>query len=97
MRIRNFVVLVVVVLQGCVGTATQISCMFDPPVEPEPKVEFAEFEISLCYTENGEEKKIDDVVACKYVGRACDGRGLHSDWSYHLASGNNKIVLKNPG
>lgn len=54
---RIALLFLLILIQGCVGTATRISCAFDAPAEPEPTVDYGEFEVNLRYMEIGEEKQ----------------------------------------
>ncbi|WP_444916857.1 hypothetical protein [Microbulbifer sp. JMSA003] len=81
-------------LSGCVGTATLISCAIDSPAEPRPTQKVGEFEFELNYSIDGESNLVSDTLVCSYRGRACDGRGLHNEWSRTFISGLDKVVLK---
>ena len=93
MKFSVFIVSICFILNGCASTAVAVSCVLDPPIEPEPTIERASFNITIDYYLNGDRKSFADVGTCQYLGRKCDGRGLHNNWEFSLASGIEDIVL----
>ena len=92
---RNIItVLVCLILTSCVKLAVETGCLLDPAVEEKPIINEAEFNFSITYEYQGNSTEISDVGKCSYVGRACDGRGLHNEWEFTLQSGGDRLRPK---
>lgn len=92
---RNIIpIIVCLALTGCVKLAVEVGCLLDAPVDDKPAIEEASFDIFIKYSRQGKLSEIRDVGKCSYIGRACDGRGLHNEWSFTLQSGEDKLRPK---
>lgn len=89
---KSFLLLsVVVVLAGCVNTAVWIGCHLDTPVNEKPEEKIGKFAFTVEYQYQGGTHILEDMGRCEYLGRACDGRGLHNEWAFSLESGAEKL------
>lgn len=88
-----FLIVTIVMLSGCAGIATVVSCAVDPAAEDKPQLKHHEFPFHFEYEHVGKIYIVDDTLICDYKGRACDGRGMHNEWSERLTSGNADVQL----
>ena len=92
---RNIIIIVVcLALTSCVNLAVKTGCLLGAPVDEKPDIEEANFDIFIEYLYQGKLSEMRDVGKCSYVGRACDGRGLHNEWKFSLQSGEDNLRPK---
>ena len=92
---RNIITIIVcLALTSCVNLVVETGCLLDTPIDDKPDIEEAKFDILIKYDYQGKLSEIRDVGKCSYVGRACDGRGLHNEWNFSLQSGEDKLRPK---
>ncbi|WP_139304917.1 hypothetical protein [Microbulbifer marinus] len=82
------------ILSGCVEMAVKAGCFLDEPIEKIPEERTANFSFAIAYKYRDQRYDIADVGTCTYVGRSCDGRGLHNKWDFKLQSGSDKLRPK---